>query len=291
MQAIPSLLTLALCALTASGSTPDRSAVDAHFRRLMGTALERSESQLLKRTDFYRSNDTWEQAFEVSSEHYRLRTVGSRAAANKLIGGLEFMFAEFQSLLASDFEPAQRFQIDVMPLAEYNTRGGNAAEHSSFYGSFLEANGSVAVSYNPNSDLLGMLATHSALHQFTQAAFNRNPPLWIAEGLAAYFATFWHPEWSKSELQRVSSGRAWIGMRELITASASDYVADSHTRLIELGMLFKYLLQFNPDTAADSDAPFVNFLRSSVRGQRSASRLYTLQGMLDFEAGFRNCEY
>ena len=291
MQISHLCLALALAALVRPLPAPKASSLDEHFGRIMQSALDRSGDSLLKRNDFYREHATWEQAFVVSSEHYRLKTVGSRSAANKLVAGLEFMLGEFQSLLASDFVPAQRFEIDVLPLAEYNVRGDDAAEHSSFYGSFLGSAGRVAISYNPNSEYIGILATHSACHQFTQQAFGRSMPFWISEGLAAYFATFWNPEWSQSELERVKNSQAWIGMRSLLSGRASDYMSSGDTRLIELGMLFKYLLQFNETTGEDADSPFVNFLRASVRGQQSGSTLYSQRGMQEFEAGFRECGF
>jgi len=291
MHASTTLLALSLAALIGPVSAPAESPVEPYYARAVERALKLREPELWKRPVVDLDHSTWDKAIVVTSAHYRLKTIGSRAAANQLVNGLEFMFGQFQELLASDFEPSTRFQIDVLPLAEYNARGNNAAEHSSFLGSFLESSGSVAVSHNANAAYVGILATHSAAHQFIQKAFGRPMPYWISEGLAAYFASYWNPEWSKSELQRVAKGPNWISMRSLLGSSASDYLKSGGVQLIELGMLFKYLIEFNPDTMQDGKTPFVPFLRASVRGQRSARKWFTTSGMQAFEAGFRRSNF
>jgi hypothetical protein len=291
MQVLQIPIALLLASLLAPAPRLEESPVEEFYERILDSTLADAQTTLLKRVDFFEGHDTWDQAFVLTSQHYQLRTVGSRSAANKLIAGLELMLGRFQALLGTDFVPAQRFRIDVMPIAEYNVRGGPAAEHSSFYGSFLESDGRVAVSYLQNSETLAIQAIHSACHQFLQSAFNTSIPLWISEGLAAYFASCWNPEWSLTLLQNVSSSRNWIGMRELLSGSLSDYSQNGQTRVIELGMLFKYLLQFNENTGSESASPFMNFLRASVRGERRDTQRYSPRALEQYEQAFRTCEY
>ena len=268
----------------------------ALYERVMERALSQAETDLLAGKDFWVDHSTWSNAWLVESEHYSVRTTVNRYVAQKIANDLEFMLSQFQAILDTNFTPAQRFEIWILPtLPDYNTEGANADEHSTFYASFVSGT-HVATYYSPNLSELGMWVTHSAFHQFFSAAFRRTAPLWIAEGLAGYFALYWDWQWGAVQFERIKSSN-YTPIQSLVSAPLAAYTED---RVIELGMFFKYLLHYRDDTRlagegeAEPDASFVSFLRQALRGGGSDTAFYqaVMRGDLDaLDAEFRAFEF
>ena len=254
---------------------------DSLYERAIARARRRAKDELLAQTDLWRDHSTWSDPWIVQSEHYAVRTIESRYVAEKTASDLEYMFAEFQKLLGTNFEPNGRFQIWIFPtLSDYNAFGQNADEHSSFYGSFYatsDPNRPVVTYYVRNGTQLGMWLTHSATHQFLESAFGTNMPTWVSEGLASYFSLFWNWSWGVESLDSLVSSSNYIRLRTLLSSPLSAYTSRPDHRLIELGMFFNYLLHHHPDTRMsqpgepESPAPFLDFLRATVRGQDASA--------------------
>jgi hypothetical protein len=250
------------------------------YERALQRALEQAQAGLIAEIEVWRDHSTWPDAWVVRSEHYELRTTHSRALGVQLTQGLEAMFGHFQTVLGTDYEPDQPFRVDVFPtLQEYNQFGEDfGAEHSSFYGSFHaagQAENQVATYYVPNHTQLGMWVTHGALHQFLRAAFPTLPPTWIEEGLASYFALYWDPGYGVREIDRIRGANgpsSFIPLEQLMGASAAEYTTNPHTRLMQLGMLFTYLLHHCEDTRTRVEgdtvvsSPFADYLRVVLSG-------------------------
>jgi len=160
-------------------------------------------------------------------------------------------------------------------MASYNQFGQSAAEHSSMYGSYYDAENAeqpVATYFTPNRNLLGMWITHGAVHQFLEQSFSTQPPIWISEGLASYFALYWDWGFGARELKLLAAGPSFVPLERLLRDPIQAYTATADLRFIELGMLFNYLLNYCEDTkngAGDGpdSGPFRDFLRAAVRGQ------------------------
>jgi hypothetical protein len=278
--------------------------LEDRYDRVMATALERATKSLVEATDLWSDHATWENAWVVETEHYSVRTTASWYLANKIANDLEYMLGEFRSLLDTDFAPSEKFQVLIYPsLAQYNAAGQNAAEHSSFYGSYYASGDPglpVYTYFTPNQASLGMWVTHAALHQFVEQAFRVVPAAWVSEGLATYFALFWGWQWGADTLDVMKQRGRFISLRDLLGARLSGYTNNSDDRLIELGMLFKYLLHHREESripaedGESSEAPFVDFLRRVVRGENGArtafARWFSDEGQ-SIEDGLRTFEF
>jgi len=278
-----SLLLLAVLAPGAAASETEL------FDRALGRCLDRVQTELQRSTELWEDHSTWENAWRVRSEHYEVVTTRSRFHGASIAQGLETMLGHFKALLSPDFEPNERFVVYVYPtIAGYNGLGQQGDEHSSFYGSFYaqaDAARPVATLDSDNWTLLNMWITHSAFHQFLDRAFTRQPPLWVSEGLASYFALFWNHDYGVSELRRIAANQPvsrrtgpppppeYVPLAELLSASLPDYMVRSHNRLIELGMLFSYLLNYREDTRTVIEdgslvrEPFAAYLRLLLDGR------------------------
>ena len=266
-------------ALGAPGGASEGAESPGLYVRCLTRSIERAQLELERDAEVWREHTTWEEAVRGRSEHYELRTTRSRGYGAGLARGLDEMLGHFQYLLGTDYLPTAQFQVWVFPtLAEYNTFGGTFAEHTSFYGSFFAAadvNRPVALLYDTNLVLVRMLATHSALHQYVDHAFSQPLAAWASEGLASYFALFWDTSYGPSELRRILAAEQtqFVPLRDLLTTAVSGYPNRPQSRLIELGMLFVYLLAEREDTRTDMrggvevQAPFAEYLRALVRGQ------------------------
>jgi hypothetical protein len=271
------------------------------YERVMERALTRAGDRLVASKDLWVDHSSWENAWEVSSDHFTVKTTASRFLGQKIANDLEFMLTQFQALLGTDYRPSRRFQVWILPtLGDYNVLGqGRADEHSSFYGSYhaLQEQGQpVATYYTSNTTQLGMWITHSALHQFVTEAFGGQPPLWVSEGLASYFSFFWDWQWARGEYAKLLEGRgSLIPLTQLLTAGLPEYMQDPDQRLIQLGTLFDYLLNHREDTRIPEEgeeepsASFREYLRAVVRGgsgaqtgfaNLSASELGTIESEL-----------
>ncbi len=274
------LIALALSALATSAPGDAEKEL---YERAKAKALERAQAELLESLDLWVDHSRWEDPWVVESAHYSVRGTKSHAMVAKAAQDLEYLFGEFQRVLGTEYAPAQRFQVWIFPtLADYNQFGNdaNADEHSSMYAAFYaaQAPGSPVVAcFNDHPTLLGMYITHGATHQFLESAFGTRMPVWIAEGLASYFALYWDWSYGAQQLEGLIGGSGFVPLAQLTRATLPEYLAGAHDRFIELGMLFHYLLNLREDTkiGAGGDpttGPFLEYVRAILRG-RSVAQL------------------
>lgn len=228
-------------------------------------ALERAQRRLEDEIVLWEDHSRWENPWVVRGAHHVVHTTDGHALGKRIAEGQATMLGHFQRVLGSDHVPTQPFTVHVHPTqAAYNAFGeANGDEHSSFYGSFFAAGlpGSPVVTYREaNETLLQMFVTHSALHQFVAAAFPGAAPAlptWVAEGLASCFALYWDTAYGAAELRRLVAEGRFLPLAQLMREGTSQYLADPHTRLIELGMLFLHLLHYREDTrlAGEGEEP------------------------------------
>jgi hypothetical protein len=244
-------------------------------------ALRRTGEEIARTTELFEDHSTWEKAWLAESDHYTVRTIDSWFLANDLATGLDVMRGHFCETLALPETPAGRARVDLVPdIATYNRLGANYDQHSSFYGSFFadkEAEPAVVAALDSNPTLLRMQITHSALHQFLAAEFpGRAPPTWINEGLAAYFSIWWDYGWGLTEFERMRDAGNLIALPRLLREDVAAYATRPQTHMMELGMLFYYLLRFRDDTRtttpdeSEQRGPFRDYLLATLRGQNTA---------------------
>ncbi len=296
------LILTAAAAVPSDAARPEDAASARAFARVMERALSRAEADLLSSKDFWVDHSTWADPWVVSSENFTVRTTASRHVADKIAKDLEFMLTQFQALLGTTAAPNPRIEIWILPtLGDYNAAGQSADEHSTFYASFVDAAsaGQPVTTYDSNNlTELGIWITHSALHRYIASAFGRPLPLWVSEGLAGYFSLYWDWTWGAARLARAQSTSRYVPLRNLVNVQMSN-MSDDH--VIELGMLFKYLLHHREDTRLagageeESDTSFATFLRDVVRGGDGRDTGFVqqiLRGDLDaLEADFRAFEF
>lgn len=264
---------LLLCCATA---LPGGGETDA-YRRVVSQALERAQSKLLGETHVEVDHSRWEDPWVVTSEHYEVRTTRSYLQGRRLADGLELLRAEFVRLLGEGHEPAGKHKVWVLPgIGDYNRFGQqNGAEHSSILPSFYSsqhAERPVVTYQNPNETLLGMWATHGALHQYLEETFGPQSLVWVDEGLASYFALFWDWGYGATNLEKIEKGATWVPLERLLAEPLQAYAKDPDDRSIELGMLFNFLLNHceatrNGATGDPATGPFQDLLRAAVRGE------------------------
>lgn len=278
---MPAVLVL----LLGLGPGPALPSGDVHeelYGRALTRALDAAQADLLAGIQLWKDHSRWEDPWVAESEHYTVRTTASYALGAKIAADLEFMFGEFQRLLATPFEPPERFKVWIFPsLDDFNTFGGNAEEHSSMYGGYFAVQAPerpVAAYYTSDLTQLGMFVTHGAAHQFMENAFSGQPPVWISEGLASYFALYWDTGMARAtrQLERLKSS-GFVPLERLTRAPIQDYLSGAEIRFVELGMLFHYLLNLREDTKIGvgddpSSGPFLEYVRSVLRG-RNISQL------------------
>jgi len=252
------------------------------FENALDRALDRAHEVVVDAVDLWVDHSSWETAWRVPSENYLVRTTHSRHLGLSTAQGLETMLASFQRILDTDYVPNRKFPVWIFPsIQEYNAfgNGQGADEHSSFFGAFYDATHPerpVATAYDPNHYLLYIHATHGAVHQFLDQAFGSGRPLWLEEGLAAYFSLYWDETWGPAELRRIVDEGRFVPLRQLLaTQTLGEYRSydQMHVRLIELGMFFTYLLHFREETRmdADADAPFVDYVRALLHNRDVSS--------------------
>jgi hypothetical protein len=265
----------AVAAPRATAQTPAAQRLPSYTAALDG-ALARAHADLASNADIWTDHSTWANPWSAKTKHYEVRTTQTYAVTRSLAQGLEAMLKNFQTTLGIDFVPPERMKVFLFPdILAYNAVGDTHAEHSSFYGSFyanLHPEQPVAAAPHPNPLSLRMQITHSALHQDLALAFPGTHPVWIEEGLAAYFSTYWDYDWTLSEFERVKEGRTWVSLDNLLGDPLTQYATRTHERLTELGMLFYYLLRYSEDTRttqpdeAEPRAPFRDYLLGRLRG-------------------------
>ena len=224
-------------------------------------------------------HNTWDKAWKISSEHYVVQTTQTYAYGKSLATGLDQMAVLFQKLIKPDFVWTQKLSVQLFPDATaYNTFGNNGGDlHSSIYGSYF-ANGQgdspVAATLQSNGTLVWIQVTHSASHQFLEAAYpGHSIPTWIEEGLASYFALHWGWQWGESEMRRYVEAKTWVPLKRVLTVPIGGYGAKVNQHFIGLGLLFRYLLHYREDTKSTNDAdgvqqgPFAGYLRDVLAGK------------------------
>ena len=274
------MLPLALLALAGPPELP--APPDPAYSKALERAIERAERRVEASLVLWEDHTDPANPWRVVSDHYEVVTNHSWAFGKEVSVYLEEMLVQFQSVLGTDFAPAEPFRILVLAdLAAYNAFGDQyGAEHSSFLGSFYAAGHPdqvVATYHNTNGPLSRMWITHSAFHQFRAAAFPQaSPPAWLEEGLACYFGSFGDYAYVRSELLRIRSSShpdAWIPLSKLITDGVASYGDRFHNRMVELAMLFTYLRIFREGTRTVVDgevlleAPFEEYLALWIRGE------------------------
>ena len=273
---------------------PGSAGVDESLVRSLDGALDGARQELEAENELFQAHSRFENAWRFQTEHYEVRTTHSRILAQDIANGLEQMLSNFQGLLDRRVLPSQRFQVFIYPtIPEYHAFG-----QSSFYSSFYAAQHAdrpVATVYHPNPIWLKMGITHAAFHQFLAESGGGTPPLWIEEGLAAYFSLYWsYDYWSAEQLRLVEESR-FIPLDRLLRAELPQFAANPHDSFMELGSLFNYLRWHRPDTCTVLDAdgqvvrqPFVDYLRLVFGGGNPSSHdlhdlLYNRRAVLEQE--------
>ena len=220
----------------------------------LDAVLDREQRRIEASCDLFEDHSSWENAWECRSEHYLVRTTHSYGLAKAVADGQEVMLGHFRRLFGNGVERESPFVIHVREdVAAYNEAGEEfGAEHSSFYGSFHAATapGSpVEVVHHPNRTWLQMQITHSTLHQWLHGAHpGVTLPAWLEEGLAAYFSLYWDPAWGASELARIRDAGRALDLRLLGMTSMPSDPSAAQEFLIQIGMLFTWLMDHREDT-------------------------------------------
>jgi hypothetical protein len=256
-----------------------RSSAEALFDRAVKRAVESAQAEMVKKLTLGEDHSTWNDPWIVKSPHYIVRNTHSRMLGADVAQDLEAMLVHFRTLLQTDYEPDQPLVVNIYPtITDYNNYGNNFGDHTSIYGACYvgeDPQRPVVTYWVNNRSLLRMWITHAASHQFVAHAFPGHPlPLWIEEGLAAYFSLFWDYDFGVNQLQRLHKERRLVPLGTLLRSPIQAYKNNADERFIELAMLFTYLLQFREDTrtvlrddGSELAAPFADFLRAVVRGQ------------------------
>lgn len=222
---------------------------------VLDRVIERAQQRLTRDVELWEDHSTWENAWQVETEHYLVRSTSTRYLTADLAEGLESMLALFRDTLRTDpaWQPREPFRVHVLPsLSDYKTFGDeHGAEHSSFYGSFYpaqHADRAVVTYFVGNPTLARMWVTHSAFHQFLDRAYARPLPPVLAEGLASYFALWWKFDYGVEELAKMKRDGRMIPLADLSRGDLASFADRTHDRLIQLGMLVAYLLHYHPET-------------------------------------------
>ncbi len=273
---------IAISFLLGLGAGAVESAAGAACDRALARSLERAQVEL--EASLFDDHSSWDRAWEVSTASFRIRTAMNWYIGAELGRNLQAMLDHFRSVTQTQWRPPAPMRVFLYStLQEYNQFGGDgifgtvSAYHSSILGSFYgreHAEQPVAMYFDGNRTRVGMWATHSAFHQFADRAFTGARPLWFEEGLASYFSLFyWDQAYAASEFRRVVERGAFVPLAQLQSETIEQYVSDPHSRFVELGMLFAYLLHFREDTRTETgpdgtvqSAPASDWLAAVLRG-------------------------
>ncbi|MCK5945182.1 MAG: hypothetical protein KAI24_24545 [Planctomycetes bacterium] len=244
------------------GTLPNLCAQQAARVRAIDRALDRMHAELTRDLDVWSDHSTIENGWQASTEHFVVRTTRSYGLARDIAVGLETMLGHFQRQLGTDYAPSSPLPIVILPSrAEYNGFGDqHGQEHSSFYGSFFaraHPQQVVAAEYHENPTLLRMHITHSVVHQYLHFAYPQtsgNRPVWIEEGLAAYFTFYWKPDWMLERFVDARQKRRLVRLERILSSNIADFRNDTESRLLHLSMFFDYLIRFREDTRSAPDA-------------------------------------
>ena len=283
---------------------PDRGAADA---ALLESALERVLGDFERRARLAGSHATWDEAWEIETRDLLVRTPLNHYIGAQLGRDLETMLGHFRELGRTEWRPRARLPVFLFgSLADYNDFGNNfGAEHSSMLGSFWASDHELrptALYFDSNRSLTSIWATHSLFHQFANQAFPSAPAVWLDEGLASYFSIFyWDADWGAAEFRRVVDTGRFVPLRRLMSDPLAAYTDDPHSRFVELGALFNYLLNYRPDTRTQRNAegqvlmsPAGDYLHDLLRGRDVSSHpvheLFTVR-LGELEADLRAFDF
>lgn len=273
-----------LFALVASGlGTLPSGSQQAHVSAVLVDALKAEvaagQEALQRQLVLLEDHSTWETRRRVESEHFLVETTQSYAFGQAVANDLESMLVHFQNFTGRKLQGAAPMVVRVFPdVPTYNTLGEEFAEHSSFYGSFFASGQGeevIATSYTDNWTLLRFWTTHSALHNFLARAYpGSTVPTWVDEGLASYFSLFWNYNYGVDQFEQMRDGGGLLSLDDLLDADLAGYLDRSHERLIQIGMLFTYLINVHPETRTVTDAsgkvtaqPFVDYVLLRIQGR------------------------
>ncbi len=273
---------VALSILLGLGAGSVEPGAGAAFDRALARSLARAQVEL--ESSRFDDHSTWDRAWEIPSESFRVRTAMNWYIGAELGRHLDTMLEHFRSVTRSSWRPPTPMSVFLFSnLQEYNQFGAAgifqqvSANHSSILGSFYgpeHAERPVALYFDRNRTRLGMWATHSAFHQFAEGAFGGQRPLWFEEGLASYFSLFyWDKAYAATEFRLLVERGTFVPLAQLQRETIDQYVADPHARFIELGMLFAYLLLYREDTRTQlgpdgvvQSAPAADWVAAALRG-------------------------
>jgi hypothetical protein len=268
--AIRSALFVGLLAVPGSNEGATR---ESFFQQTLARSAERAQAELLTQTTLWEDHSSWDDPWRIRTDHYEVVTTQSRLKGLEMAYGLETMLGHYQSVLGTRFVPPTVAPVLVHPsIPDYNDfgNGNNADEHSSFYPSFVaeaHADRPVATLATANLTLQLRWVTHGAVHRYLSDA-EVSIPLWMTEGLASHFAYYWSFPTAVEELTLLQASDQWVDVDALITTNLVDFLDRPDQRLLELGMLFSYLMNYREGTRIERDAegeisasPFLDYLR------------------------------
>jgi hypothetical protein len=189
--------------------------------------------------DQLRSN--WERAWELTSDHFALRTNATEAKAKSFLDSLEASYNEMKKLCDDKAPPADlRLQVWVLASkSEYNQMAGGADEHSTQLASFWIEEGDNVVGVTTSGDdewKVPLNLYHIAAHLYERAVFHPDTPRWFQEGVASNVERWFNEKsaaWSKENLRRFAT-------QDVATLVESFSTVDS-TAVLQAGMLVTLL--------------------------------------------------
>jgi len=302
----------ALALITASGAghaswnaSPggEREATRRIYRRVLERASDREHRKILQ-TDLSVDDRDWSTAVEISSRYYVVKTTNP-IHGRRLGSSLDRQLERMQELLQTSYTPPRPFPVWILPtVQEYSTLGEASDEHSSFYASYYSPNDPgrpVICLYSLKQNTFDVL--HSAVHQYVDAAFPRRiRKTWISEGLAHYLClnvSEHYRDWASA--QHSLKIPRYTPLSSLVHEEGLGRFGNStqaSVRLLQLALLFRFLLEELPDTARDElepEASFAVYLREVLEGREPRdgfqSLFLTNRGMSDLDQMFREFRF
>lgn len=271
------IATAAVRPSNAAASSPEEAAVSRAWDRALRRGA-RDAGRMPLRVD----HSTWEDPWVCRGENYVVRTTRGRGYGLRMARSLDGMLQSFQSVLDTEYVPADPFLVLVHPSADaYNQYGDDHSDtRSSILGGFYDDRnpGRAIATYDyPTSDaLVGMWLTHAATQQYLARAFpGTTHNVALSQGLGAYFQTFWNYDYWVGRFEALRDADRLIPLAEVLTTPLDGYTDRPDDRMTELAMLFTYLRRVREDTRSTFDAsgvlteagPFDDYLRKAARGE------------------------
>jgi len=212
------IVCLCLCAFAVSCSSPGpgvpsqrnstSGSLDSALRARAGTAtVSRADRRTQPRArSVIVSEEDWTYAGRagriITTPHFRIHTTAARPLLlDRVPGFAEIALASYRTALGPLPEPGARldtFLMNTRPQWESMTRRIAGPQAQTYLriprGGFALRGKGVYYDIGPRDTL--SIAAHEGWHQYTQATFRYNLPLWLEEGIAAYFEGF---RWDTSD--------------------------------------------------------------------------------------------